>query len=596
MNITQLLNKTTNTSKPNWENLNSSSITGVLSKLNLTNLNNQLIKANIYNESTAMEYLNLDPFLLYLSTVNISGCPLANDKTGNFCMYPRSTRWNCTAGNFCMAANHPSSCLPGFFCPENATQAVYCPPGYYCSADSKTIDICPDGYVCPLSTVNPISCGGLAYCPAGSFKVYRIGYAGVFFFVMIVAIFGSIASTRIKNLKNRRFNQSIRKVADPTICNNEKIENYSRLNVEFKDISLTLPNGQNILRGISGSFKSGKMCAIMGPSGSGKTSLLSILLGHVRPTTGEILVNGKHASLKEYSTELGFVPQDDVMYRNLSIREILQHSANTRLPHHMDYFQRNQKVIDVLKMLGIESISHKVVGDAEKRGISGGQRKRVNIAIELVTNPMILFLDEPTTGLDSSTSTSLCQNLSEIAQTSNLCIASIIHSPSVAAFRQFDDLLLLGKGGKLIYHGSRIDALQYFHFIGFTCPKRESPADFYINVISGKVPSEYNPAFISTDLSEYWKLYCSGELNFEIGKRMTPQEAIDAQIAYLKNPVLLERQNTQLITARRVFLGIGTNEAEFYGKLPSDLCVLAPFVLQDLCSSSTDTLKLIKSN
>lgn len=126
----------------------------------------------------------------------------------------------------------------------------------------------------------------------------------------------------------------------------------------------------------------------------------------------------------------------------------------------------------------------------------------------MVTDPKILFLDEPTSGLDSTTTVALCQTLKNIARTRNMTIASVIHQPSVYSFLEFDDLLLLGKGGQVIYHGAVLDAPDYFTGLGFVMPEKCNPADFYLDVASGMVPREGHPEFEWPQLFELWRVHC----------------------------------------------------------------------------------------
>ena len=143
------------------------------------------------------------------------------------------------------------------------------------------------------------------------------------------------------------------------------------------------------------------------------------------------------------------------------------------------------KIANCINELGIPHVQHSIIGDERTRGVSGGQRKRVNIGIELVSDPKVLFLDEPTSGLDSTTSTSLCTTLKKIAQRRSMTVAAVIHQPSISSFLEFDDLLLLGKGGRVIYHGPVADAPKYFQSIGFPLPSNCNPADFYLDVSQG---------------------------------------------------------------------------------------------------------------
>lgn len=153
----------------------------------------------------------------------------------------------------------------------------------------------------------------------------------------------------------------------------------------------------------------------------------------------------------------------------------------------MSHNEKRLKVLEVIQFLGLGHIMDNPIGDVETRGISGGERKRVNIGMELVASPSILFLDEPTSGLDSATSLEVCKLLKQIAQDQFLTVAAVVHSPSPHAFNQFDDLLLLGSGGRVVYSGPRDEAAQYFESIGYPMPNDESPADFFIALAAGRV-------------------------------------------------------------------------------------------------------------
>ncbi|GJJ73776.1 hypothetical protein EMPS_06134 [Entomortierella parvispora] len=257
--------------------------------------------------------------------------------------------------------------------------------------------------------------------------------------------------------------------------------------IRFEELGLTLPTGVDIIKNISGRLITGRTCAVMGPSGAGKTTFLSILAGKVAKTEGSIKVNGKEQTLSLWKKLIGFVPQEDVMLSDLSVREILMHSARMRQPVHMSHNEKRLKVLEVIQFLGLGHIMDNPIGDVETRGISGGERKRVNIGMELVASPSILFLDEPTSGLDSATSLEVCKLLKQIAQEQFLTVAAVVHSPSPHAFNQFDDLVLLGSGGRVVYSGPRDEAAEYFESIGYPMPDDESPADFFIALAAGRV-------------------------------------------------------------------------------------------------------------
>ncbi|KAF9171373.1 hypothetical protein BGX20_007702 [Mortierella sp. AD010] len=284
--------------------------------------------------------------------------------------------------------------------------------------------------------------------------------------------------------------------------------------IEFEHLGLTLPNGTSVLQNVSGILRSGRTCAIMGPSGSGKTTLISMLTSKVPNNEGRILINGREENLSHYRKLIGYVPQDDIMIRELTVHDILLHSAYMRLPSTLKRTQMTEKVLEIIDFLGLSSVMDSVVGDAERRGISGGQRKRVNIGMELVADPSILFLDEPTSGLDSSTSGDVCKLLRSVARRKGLTVAAVIHSPSPVAFDQFDDILLLGQNGRVVFHGPRTEAPAYFAAIGFPTPDGASPSDFYMDVISNNVKSKIAKKFKPFYLSRYWESYCRRAQSF----------------------------------------------------------------------------------
>ncbi|KAF9110592.1 hypothetical protein BGX27_006146 [Mortierella sp. AM989] len=284
--------------------------------------------------------------------------------------------------------------------------------------------------------------------------------------------------------------------------------------IEFEHLGLTLSNGTSILQNVSGILRSGRTCAIMGPSGSGKTTLISMLTSKVHKDEGRILINGREEDLSHYRKLIGFVPQEDIMMRELTVHDILLHSAYMRLPSVLKRTQMTEKVLEIIDFLGLNSVMDSTVGDAEQRGISGGQRKRVNIGMELVTDPSILFLDEPTSGLDSSTSGDVCRLLKSIARRKGLTVAAVIHSPSPVAFNQFDDILLLGQNGRVVFHGPRDEAPAYFAAIGFPVPESACPSDFYMDVISNNIKSKIAKKFKPFYLTRYWESYCRRAQSF----------------------------------------------------------------------------------
>ena len=283
--------------------------------------------------------------------------------------------------------------------------------------------------------------------------------------------------------------------------------------IEFENINFTLKNGTTIMKGVYGSFKPGRLCAIMGPSGAGKSTIIGLVTGKTERTGGTVKLNGEVVpGLMHIRKIVGFVPQEDVMIRQLSVRDNITFSARFRLPTSTTPEEIDDRVNECLFELGIPHVQHTPIGDDYTRGISGGQRKRVNIAIEMIADPSVLFLDEPTSGLDSTTTVALIDTLKNIAVSKNMTISSVIHQPSYSAFLMFDDLLLLGKGGQVVYHGSLGQGPDYFASIGFPLPSETNPSDFYLDVISGVVKRIDYPDFKAPqDLFALWEAKRSGK-------------------------------------------------------------------------------------
>ena len=171
----------------------------------------------------------------------------------------------------------------------------------------------------------------------------------------------------------------------------------SNFHIEFEDMSLVLADGvTKVMSSVSGQFLPSRLCAIMGPSGAGKTTIINLVTGKVPCTTGIIKINGVVEPLSKYKKLLGFVPQEDVMLRELTVRENIEFSARYRLPISMTEIEIEEQISRTIRELGLSHVQHSIIGDEHTRGLSGGQRKRVNIGIELVADPTVLFLDEPT--------------------------------------------------------------------------------------------------------------------------------------------------------------------------------------------------------
>ncbi|CAN6271010.1 unnamed protein product [Urochloa humidicola] len=277
------------------------------------------------------------------------------------------------------------------------------------------------------------------------------------------------------------------------------------LKVEFRDLTLMLGK-KKLLRSINGELRPGRVTAVMGPSGAGKTTFLNAVTGKVNgyKMTGSVLVNGKNVNIRSYKKIIGFVPQDDIVHGNLTVEENLWFSAKCRLSARMKHRDKVLIVERVIDSLDLQGIRNSLVGTVEKRGISGGQRKRVNVGIEMVMEPSLLILDEPTSGLDSSSSQLLLRALRhEALEGVNVC--AVVHQPSYTLYNMFDDLILLAKGGLMVYNGPVKTVEDYFTTLGIHVPDRVNPPDHYIDILEGIVKPD--SGIKAKHLPVHWMLY-----------------------------------------------------------------------------------------
>ncbi|KAJ1218524.1 hypothetical protein NDU88_006102 [Pleurodeles waltl] len=240
---------------------------------------------------------------------------------------------------------------------------------------------------------------------------------------------------------------------------------------------------KTILTEINGIMKPG-LNAILGPTGSGKSSLLDVLAARKDPNglSGEVLIDGAPQP-PNFKCISGYVVQDDVVMGTLTVRENFQFSAALRLPRSIRQKEKDERIDQIIKELGLTKVADSKVGTEFIRGVSGGERKRTNIGMELITDPSILFLDEPTTGLDASTANAVLLLLKRMSRQGKNIIFSI-HQPRYSIFKLFDKLTLLASG-KMMYHGPSNEALSYFMSIGYECEPYNNPADFFLDIING---------------------------------------------------------------------------------------------------------------
>ncbi len=236
----------------------------------------------------------------------------------------------------------------------------------------------------------------------------------------------------------------------------------NRVSFEVNNLSFCFPNGNNGLIDINLYEQSGKLVGIMGSSGAGKTTLLNVLCGSESPSKGEVLINGinLHKDGDKLKGIIGYVPQDDLLIEELTVYQNLYYNAKLVF-RNLSHSQINKQVLGVLNSLGLSHIRDLKVGSPLSKKISGGQRKRLNIGLELIREPAILFMDEPTSGLSSRDSENVMELLSELTIKGKL-IFTVIHQPSSNIFKMFDSIIIIDVGGYPVYNGNPVEAVMYF--------------------------------------------------------------------------------------------------------------------------------------
>ncbi|BDA50620.1 ABC transporter G family member 19 [Coccomyxa sp. Obi] len=272
--------------------------------------------------------------------------------------------------------------------------------------------------------------------------------------------------------------------------------------IRFQNLGFTIGNsgdgGLAILKDVTGVCAAKRMVAVMGPSGAGKSTLLKILACNVAggEVKGQILVNGALVHPKVFKNQSAVVWQSDVLLASATVKEALMTSALLKLPQSLSRARKEERVEQILEELELQGVKNHLIGedvDGAVSGISGGERRRVSVGIGLVTDARAIFLDEPTTGLDSDSAEQLISLLSHLATHKHRTIVLTIHQPSSDICERFDDLILLSSG-RMLYCGPWADADQYFASAGFERPGYRSTAEHILTLCKDK---EYAVPFLA---------------------------------------------------------------------------------------------------
>ncbi|KAF9890731.1 hypothetical protein FE257_005597 [Aspergillus nanangensis] len=436
-----------------------------------------------------------------------------------------------------------ASCQDGFYCPSNDQQhqLMYCPPspdclltrlqnspnlcttlqgplepticmpGFYCPPGGKQQLECPRGYFCPLGAVAPRRCAAMSICAPGSSHATPL--LGLFLCLLLdLTMIGTCVFLRasLPSSKLQRYLRGIhrRSRSQPAVDDsaNDKLEedmqqlrgdfpgettgNFPgfRLELSFRGIHLHPRHSRReILSGLEGRVHSGSVLGIIGASGSGKcivASFVNVLSGRIQPTEGCISLNGRKSRPEELRDLIGFIPQHDIVLPDLTVRENILYSGRVLLSGQHPDHTIQQHVDFLISSLGLQPIQNQWVGGLLHhggRGISGGEYKRVSIALALAAKPMALVLDEPTSGLDATAAHSLMKLLHAISR-QGIMVVCVIHQPRVEIFHLLDDLLVLDRGAQ-VYHGRAAAAQLFFEMRGHRFPAASNPADVILDVL-----------------------------------------------------------------------------------------------------------------
>ncbi|KAI4654611.1 uncharacterized protein J4E79_008485 [Alternaria viburni] len=268
---------------------------------------------------------------------------------------------------------------------------------------------------------------------------------------------------------------------------NDEVKSFSWENITVTVKDRTSKQPIDLLSNVSGMIEAGEMMALMGPSGSGKTTLLNILAHRAaipKATIQQTLrVNGAPTTLSSFRKLSSYVEQEDDLIGSLTVRETLYFAAQLALPSSIPPSSRKTLITSLLSSFGLTPQSATLIGTPIRKGVSGGQKRRVSVASQLITSPRILFLDEPTSGLDSAAAYEVIKFVRDIAKKYKILVVASIHQPSTATWRLFDKLMLLS-GGKVVFNGGVEGVKGWFEGLGYEMPLYTNPAEFVIDLIN----------------------------------------------------------------------------------------------------------------
>ncbi|KIW15416.1 hypothetical protein PV08_05462 [Exophiala spinifera] len=347
---------------------------------------------------------------------------------------------------------------------------------------------------------------------------------------------------------------------------------WEAVNVTVKDRKSGLP--LKILDSNHGSVKGGSVLALMGPSGSGKTTLLNVLAHRTSTMKGDfegnIMINGQVTNQQSIRKVSSYVEQEDAMIGILTTQETVDFAARLSLQGTMSKKERVARVNELIESFGLQRQRGTIVGTPLRKGLSGGQKRRLSVASQLVTSPRILFLDEPTSGLDSAASFEVMNYIKKIAKEYNIiCIASI-HQPSTTTFDLFDQLMLLSEG-RMCYFGALAGIHAYFNRINRPIPVHINPAEFLLDLVNGDFSQARNNDSSHNELKYIQDSWSSSTECRKAINECSSISATETSLSKLQSShhnvlalswILLHRN---FIKSYRDFIAYGTRVAMYFG-------------------------------
>lgn len=433
--------------------------------------------------------------------------------------------------NVGMGPFEPVICQGKYYCPEGGTQKILCPAGHYCHPGSVRPTPCSVGSSCPKGSISQNF-----YAPLIALAVFDLLLLLAMILFPLRKRAGRISTERngatYRGLDSPSDEESCRTLVTDTtprydvfpgsespsdagadsgqgtglveesiargkddeaspqlkvfVESMRKATETARFGLSFQYSNLSYqPRGapRPILHNVTGSIARGSLTAIMGGSGAGKSTFINVLMGKLTNTGGSVMVNDVPHKMKRYKKLIGYVPQDDIVLPELTVRENILHSARIRLPRNWSDAEVQAHVDTVVDCLELSHVQDSLIGTTGKPFISGGQRKRVSVGMELAAAPMAMFLDEPTSGLDATAASSIMRTLKSIARL-GISVIVTIHQPRAEIMEMMDELILLANG-QVVCEGPERACQQYLETVGFSFPLYANPGDVITDIITG---------------------------------------------------------------------------------------------------------------